>query len=182
MKNNESPIKLGLIENENTKIEKVLKTRLDNKEEVLALDILKKVDSQIPSFDINLWTDRENNKFYFILKNKENVNIPLSIPLSIGSLESMWESLVKLLNHDWAIQLIWWREWRAIAEVQMFWSEANADRIVNTSQKSWLSDEANIDENNKTEELFKFIQTVNNIPEEEWKISDSIKNSGPIWI
>jgi len=170
-----------VIDNENQDIVDKINSFQDNSQENIndkqALYFLKKIDSQAPGYDIDLAKD--GNKYRFIVENKAVLNISLDN----NEILEIWQMLVDLLKFDWDLHLIWGKEWRAISEKNMFWwGYAWEKRIVN----KWLEALHNIDfyrnENNKIEELFKFVQSYKWVPESDWYISNSIRNTWPIWI
>ena len=173
----ENTWEIVLIDNEHEKMNELLE-QAENRKHKIALWILNKIDSDVPKYDIDLAIDRSDNTYRIIW----NDNVSFNLSLDLDSLDLYCDDIIKLLNYDWDIQLIWWKEWRAIAEKNLIWWSALADRLVNNSQEHWLTDEHNRSENNKTEELFKFVQTLKWVPIEDWIISDSIKKSWPIWI
>ncbi|MDD3646689.1 MAG: hypothetical protein PHH06_04775 [Candidatus Gracilibacteria bacterium] len=147
-------------------------------EEALALGIVKQLDKQLKEgYDIDFAIDRKKNQYYIIV----NDNI-LNLPLDINSLEKFGNDVVNLLNYDGKIQLIGGEDWRAIAEVQWLGGSAGAKKIVDNPLKYGKNLAYYVYENNKTEELFKFIQLLKKVPESDWKIDPSILKSGPIGI
>lgn len=143
---------------------KEINWKLDLKEKSIAIEILNKVDANVP-FDIDLIYNNQNKKYYFIWNEK----ISLNIPLKFKDLNKIWDILIKIWNKD--IQLFWDLYWRTISENT--WLPNLIENEIVSNKKANLS-------KNEIEELFIFIMKVKWIPINDWQIDDSVcKNSNP---
>ena len=138
--------------------EKIINEKLDNKQEAIALWILKVIDIEIPNIDIDLAYDKKEDNYY-ILANNEALNIPIKL----NNLPKFWAIMVKLFNKN--IQLFWDLTWRSIAEDTWMpdWFEK---KIIKDS-------DFNLSKND-IEEIFTFVMKSKNIPMEDWKLESTI--------
>lgn len=164
-------------------IDSFVKQNEEQKKKEEALRIISGIEKQLEGYNLFLSIDETNKKMYIIWEsnwNKKLLNIPFSLD-DLSSFSSMLEDIKRLLEYDWELQLLGWKEWRAIAYIPSFWPTEWRHRIITKKLPHWQELEYYIKENNKTEELFVFIQSLKWIPEKEWLIDKSIKASWPIW-
>lgn len=175
-----------LPENNDKAPENAIQSSLDNleakAEKWVAIWLIKALNNDIEwNNEIKLSIREDSWKpQYYIIWWKENTL--LNIPLDIESLEEFCNQIETLMNFEWKIQLLWWKEWRAIADKQLLWWSTRANKLIYKWLETWSDISYYIAENNKTEELFAFVQRLKWIPEEDWIIDKSIKNSWPIWL
>lgn len=173
--------------NKEVSIIREINEKIDNLEKTLnikeALVLLKSIENDLKWYKLYLSINWSKNELYIIWQWKWD-KILLNIPFKIGDVNNFSSTLndiKKLLNYDWNIQIIWWKEWRSIADIQWFWWDGNAQRLIHKWLPHWKDIDFYVDQNNKLEELFVFIQKLKWIPEKEWVISDKIQNSTPLW-
>lgn len=142
-----------------------------------ALKILSIIDSQVQEYDIDLTYDWE--KFYFIIKNER-----LRLPMNVDQIEEYWNIVKDLLNNNSEIWITGKADFRYIYEVPFIWWVSRWKKIFYLWTKPiWnvLNKFEAINNNNIVEELYRFTQTVKNIPKEKWIIKNWIWTADTIW-
>ncbi len=138
--------------------EKIVNEKLDNKQEAIALWILKVIDVEIPDIDIDLAYDKKEDNYYILANNKA-----LNIPIKLNNLPKFWSIMTKLFNKN--IQLFWDLTWRKIAEDT--WMIDWLEKIIIKDNDFNLS-------KNDIEEIFTFVMKSKNIPIQDWKLESTI--------
>jgi len=150
-----------VIDNEQTNIIEAL----DKKEDLVALWALTSIDHQIPDYDIDLSVDRINNKYRFIVDNK----LALDIPLNLNQIPEMWKFLVEICNKIDSAELEYDMFFpNDYVDIQidwdtMFW-KLWFDKTVLSTETMWELFWKENAPNDKIREVFKFISTIRNNP------------------
>jgi hypothetical protein len=156
-----------------------LKTLESNIQHTLAIGIIKWLESTIENtnYDLDLAIDRENNKYY-IISGIYSLNIPLSFDTLVG----MLKLIIKGLNaNEWREELLLrWKEnkrtiigdWGYLNKShKVLWNvEQTHGTIIENGVEKFVNQTKMEKNNNKTEEIYKFIQSVKWVPIEEWDI------------
>ncbi len=147
-------------------------------EDYVASAKLAKFEAELwEEFDFSLSRNPDSNKYYIVDKvSLDNIDIGYSLDW----LTEIFDTLKLILAEEGDIFLDWWEDWRGIKSKGFIWTENHSFLLY-----GWVehNDDINIkiESNNLVEEIFRFTQSVQNIPEENWDIQEAIRNSWPIW-
>lgn len=151
-----NPDNYEFIRNENPES---IKKAIEN-QETKALVIIKKIDSQLTAYNIDLTIKRPDHTYKFIIWTN-----CLEIPLTIDKLEEVWDILVKILNDP--LFLEWSLSERKIEKKSFMNHVYGIWKSIVDSNNSFLS-------KNDVEELFVFAQDVQNIHIDKWNIDNDV--------
>ena len=162
---------MGIEQGENHEIidneQKNIMEALEKKEDLVALWILTSIDNQIPNYDLDLSIDKSSNKYRFIVDHK----IALDIPLDLNQISEIWKFLVEIFNKIDSAELeydLFFPDDFADIQIDwdtMFWKFGFDKTVLGTESMQALFWKESFP-NDKIREIFKFISTIRNNPEE----------------
>lgn len=165
------PENIEIIDNEEHISQNIDKLKWQS-EALIALWMIKFIDSQVTNHDIDLAYDKSNSRFYMI---SNNTNL-LNIPLTLSEIEEYGEKLIVWLNAKKDLYIRWSFSQRSVYIDDSFrdWKNSS-DTVVDRHVDSWISKlerqyEISI-RNDLVEEFYVFLMNTLWVPIEEWDIN-----------